>query len=435
MNLEMRNPLPVNPASEPLATPQSIAIGSPFKRVFYAVEAALLKLAGPAWESGRPPERWVVFGHAAVGDTLFLLPSWARLRQAYPKAHITYVSNPSAISRDLIPATGLFDEVLEIELRDDWSWRRSANERIQAGRFDAALFSLSAAVPYFQTALSRIPLRVGFRMEAAPVGAGTFWRLKRALVTGELSRRLLLNRSVMVSGEAENAVDRNLRLMGAIGLPAAVPENVPFPVTDAAKRYAYQALEPVRQGKLVAVHPGSASNPYFKIWHPEKLGRICRRIVEEGKGSCFLVGGSEDMPNAAAVCAAAGLEIPSFVGRCGLLETFAMISESDLFIGSDTGLAKAAIAQGVPCATIWGPTDPAELGAWKNPNRHLDIRTAVPCSPCVRLGMPFPKEPDGIDYRSCSHHDCLGRLDENEVWRRIAPEIFPSGYPAPEILK
>ncbi len=408
------------PAAPSLAAPESIAIGSPLKRAFYALEAILLRLAGPAAEDGRPPTRWVVFGHAAVGDTLFLLPAWTRLRRAYPKAHIAYVSNPSPISRELIPATGLFDEILEIELRDDWSWRRSANERIQKGRYDAALFSLSAVVPYFQPALAGIPLRAGFHMDAVPPGAGFFWRMKRALVTGELSRRLLFNRAAVVGGEAENAVARNLRLMGALGLPQSSPESVPFPVTDAAKRYAFQALEPLRTGKLVAIHPGSASNPYFKIWPPEKLGRLCRRLIEEAKVSCVLVGGAEDMPNAAAVCAAAGREIPSFVGRCGLLETFALISECDLFIGSDTGLAKAAIAQGVPSATLWGPTDPVELGAWKNPHRHLDLRSGISCSPCVRLGMPYPKTPGGLDYRTCSHHDCLNKLPEPDLWCQVS---------------
>ena len=106
------------------------------------------------------------------------------------------------------------------------------------------------------------------------------------------------------------------------------------------------------------------------------------------------------------------------VGKTSLLEAYAVIESCDLFLNSDSGLAVAAMALGIPTATIWGPVDPLEFGPAWQVERHLAVRREIACSPCARFGMA--KEGRGVlNYRVCGHHDCLRRLDVDAVFRAL----------------
>lgn len=365
-----------------------------------------------------------MLGYAAVGDAVFFLPVLAGLRRLYPESRVTFLANPSPVSRELVPASGLADEV---ELAE-WEGageadRRRVNARLLEGGFDGVLLSLSSPAHFFRETLAAARLRVGHCVRlSAPEhlgpAAGAAWLAKRALVTGELSRRLLLNRKVRVGPGPENAVNRNLRLLSALGAgPAAGLDGPLLPVPEGARAFAAKALGERPRHVLVGVHLGSPENPYWKIWPAERWGRVCRRLRDELGAEPFLVGGPEEARAVEAARAAAGYAIPSWAGRTRLVETFALIERCGLFLSNDTGLAKAAMAMRVRTLTVWGPTDPVELGAWE-PVGHRDVRLGIACSPCVRLGMP--RAIDGIDFTDCGHHRCLASLTEDEVFRAAA---------------
>lgn len=392
--------------------------------------------AGLGLSSSRPPDaggggpkRWLVLGYAAIGDAVFFLPVLDGLRRLYPQSRVTFLANPSAVTLELVPAAGLADSV---EL-SEWEGvsereRRRVNDKLVEQGFDAVLLSLSSPAHFFREAVAGASLRVGHcRLLAAPGGLGPAarlaWSAKRALVTGEYARRLLLNRKVWVGPGPENALRRNLRLLEALGAgPAAGLPGPVLPIPEGARRFAAQALGSKPKHVLVGVHLGPPDNHYGKMWPPERLGAVCRRLRDEAGAEPFFVGGPEEARVVEAGRRAAGWEVPSWVGRCRLVETFALIERCALFLSNDTGLAKAAMALRVPTVTVWGPTDPVELGAWQ-PGRDRDVRLGIPCSPCVRLGMPFAKA--GIDYTDCGHRRCLAHLGEDDVFRAALKAFRP----------
>lgn len=374
----------------------------------------------------RPPpaqpfalNRILILGYAAIGDMLFFLPVIEGLKRGFPKARLTFLANESPVSRELLPATGLIDDFWSC----DWEGpeagrqRRLINQRIARERFDAAVLTLSSPAHYFQEGLRRIPLRAGHLRPLEPQGFLKAWpRLRRALVTGEISRRLLLNATARVGVGAEYALERNLRLLEALGLPIPSPAPKPaIPLSAETKRWAKESLAGLVPGKKIAVHLGPSRNQYHKMWDAERFGLLCARLAAAFPVEFVLVGSSEEQESVALARRAHPLP-HSWVGRCSLLETFALIQACDLFLGNDTGLAKASMALGVPTTTLWGPTDPAEVGAPWDPEKHLDIRTGIACSPCVRLGMA--KE-DALNYLVCGHHDCLGGLDVEPAFRAV----------------
>ncbi|MBI5881664.1 MAG: glycosyltransferase family 9 protein [Elusimicrobia bacterium] len=362
-----------------------------------------------------------MLGYAAVGDAIFFLPVLAGLRRLYPESRVTFLANPSPVSLELIPASGLADDVELARWEGvDEAERRRVNARLLDRGFDGVLLSLSSPAHFFRETLAAARVRVGHCVRLCPPDrlgavARSLWLAKRALVTGEVSRRLLLNRKVRVGPGPENAVRRNLRLLEALGAgPTEGFAGPELPIPAGARAFAAQALKDRPRHALVGVHLGAPDNPYHKIWPAERFGAVCRRLRDEAGAEPFFVGGPEEAKAVAAARAAAGFEIPSWAGRCRLVETFALLERCGLFLSNDTGLAKAAMALRVPTLTLWGPTDPVELGAWE-PVGHRDLRSSIPCSPCVRLGMPRGRK--GIDYTDCVHHRCLGELGEGEVFQ------------------
>ena len=97
------------------------------------------------------------------------------------------------------------------------------------------------------------------------------------------------------------------------------------------------------------------------------------------------------------------------VGKAGLLESFAAIRRCDLFLSSDTGLSKAAMAMRVPTVSVWGPTSRMDNGALWDRELHTEVSLGLACAPCVHMALRC--ECTGIiNFSNCGHHDCLERL-------------------------
>ena len=188
-----------------------------------------LRLLGEAlWQSVRRPaqavapsevRRILVLGYGAVGDIIFFLPALQGLRQGFPGARIVFLANRYMTTEELLPASGLADDIW----LHDWEGpqalaeRAGINERIARAGFDLAVLTLSSPAHYFRRGLEAIPLRAGHLRASDPL---PLWaRLKKMLVIGEFSRRALLNRKAWIAAGTEHAVPRNLRLLDALGLP------------------------------------------------------------------------------------------------------------------------------------------------------------------------------------------------------------------------
>jgi ADP-heptose:LPS heptosyltransferase len=238
--------------------------------------------------------------------------------------------------------------------------------------------------------------------------SGWYRHLRRLIITGELARRALLNRKVWISLKSEHAVRRNLRLLSALDIPLPPAERPPLlPVAEnsASVSRAFEGFEPAK--KKVALHLGPPNNQYHKIWAPERFGRLCCALARLCPVEILAVGTSDELDSVETARA----EYPalrSWVGKSSLLETFAIIKRCDLFISNDTGMAKAAMALGVPTITLMGLSDPEEVGIIWDKDKHLEIRTGISCSPCARLGMA---KFGGLNYLNCGHHDCLQKLE------------------------
>jgi ADP-heptose:LPS heptosyltransferase len=378
----------------------------PFDLLAAAAAAAPLRarrtLSLPA---PRPIARLLILGYGAIGDTIFFLPVLEALRRALPRARLTWVSNPAPVAKELIPATGLVDDV--------WLWdfegeagRRGRGEieaRVRAADFDAAVLTLSTPAHYFQRALSRVPVVAAHRFPGLP--------LKRRLIMGDPSRAALGGRAATVLG-AEHTVRRNLRLLEALGVAPGPTARPRLPVGDKERARADELLGPL-DGPLIGVHVGPPSSYNFRGWAPERFGALLAQLSRAWPGARFaLIGGPEEASSTERARSALPSVLLDLAGRASLLETFALIERCALFLSCDTGLSKASMALGVPTATLWGPSSPVESGAYWDEHRHLDLSTGISCSPCSFSGMPR----DGrLTYLTCGTHACMTEMSADWV--------------------
>lgn len=281
----------------------------------------------------RPIERILILGYAAIGDLIFFLPALQAVRLGYPEAKITWVANSYPTTTELLPALGLVDEIV---IHD---WEAPGAVAPELPPQDLALLTLSSPAHYFRRALAAAPLAVGHVRR----GLG----LKTSLVVGEPARRALLNRPVPIADAGRHAVLRNMDLVEAVGLPRPGLSRPKLPV----------AAAPVK-GR-VGIHLAGGPDQYGKLWPEEKFRALAARFSDV----VFVEAGKQ-----------------------GLLDAFKLIGGCSVFVSCDTGPAKAAMALGVPTVTLWGPTDPAELGAVWDKEKHVDL-VSPGVAPTVRLGM------------------------------------------------
>ena len=141
-----------------------------------------------------------------------------------------------------------------------------------------------------------------------------------------------------------------------------------------------------------------------KDWPPAGFAEVGRRLCAEYGARIRILGGPADAPSGQALAAAIGPSALNDCGRFALPETLAVIAESDLFVGVDSGPLHWADALGIPLVAVYGATDPVRTGPFHHPESVV-VAEGLPCRPCHK--------------RECARGDlaCLATLPPGAVYR------------------
>lgn len=178
-------------------------------------------------------------------------------------------------------------------------------------------------------------------------------------------------------------------------------------VGQAAQQQARSRLEQLKVGPKYAVLAAFTTRPQ-KHWIESHWADLAAGLLKQGL-TPLLLGGPGDR-EAAQRIAASHSAIVNLVGQFKLDETVAVINDSSLLVGVDTGLTHMAIALAIPTVALFGSTTPYLSGP--------DARTQVlyeqlACSPCNRKPT--------CDGR----FDCMRQLDVARVLK-AATEVQPT---------
>jgi heptosyltransferase-2 len=315
-----------------------------------------------------------------LGDTVMAVPVLASLRSAWPEARVL-AAGPWA---SLLAGQGLADVLLTYPRA--WSGRLRAADAVPSPRADLAIIlpnSFEAALTAWYWGARR---RVGF------AGGGRSWMLTDAVARDGVLRHQVDEYLMLVERAGVEVVTRE---------PALTP-----PAPDAPERAEVRRLldgidAVSSRGQRVGIHLGAAYGP-AKLWPAARVAGLGCLLAERGH-TPILLGAPSDTDMAETIVAQA--PVASLVGRDRPALLPALLTELDVIVSGDTGVAHLAAALGVRVVTLFGPTDP-RLSAPRG--RTTVLTHPVPCAPCF--------------YRTCPiEHPCLDGISPERVYAELVP--------------
>ncbi len=344
------------------------------------------------------PFRLLVRGVNWLGDAVMTTPALQRLREHFPRAHITLLTHQKLA--EVWQAQPSLDAVITFaQSESPWSIAR----RLRQERFQTALIFPNSPRSAFEAWAARIPSRIGY---ACPWRS---WSLTLAVqdrpqriamrkLTGREVRRLCRAGGKPGAGSPPNppgAIHQTrdyLHLAAALGAnPEPLPPRLalaPEEVRAASMKFGLHAAGPM----FVGLNPGAEYGP-AKRWPVQRFAAVAREIGPL-LGCAFLIfGGRSDLTIAQEL--EAGLSIASvpvlnLAGRTSLRELCALLKLCRVLLTNDTGPMHAAAALGTPVVVPFGSTSPELTGPGTPGGQHQRLlKSSAPCSPCFRRTCPI----------------------------------------------
>lgn len=328
------------------------------------------------------PDRILVIKLRYIGDVVLSLPVVLRLRDAYPKAHVTMLVN--AGTESIVQGHPAVDEVLVVEranLGRQWHLIRELRRR----HFDLAIDLTDGDRSAILSWLSGAYQRIGYNSESR-------WRGR------------LYNHIVSVDAQGMHMIRYHLASTEALGLTGRAPAPS-IPIVPEAKIAAGRLLREANidaKRPIVCLHPGARW--WFKAWPTERFALLADRIQTHSNAQALFVGGGQDRPAGEKIAAAMSTPHHTVVGKTTLPELAAVFTSATLVISNDNGPMHMAAAVGAAVIGLFGPSDPAVWGPWGE--RHVT----------------FYKH---LDCRACFHPDCF-RGEDNCMRRITVEEVWPA---------
>lgn len=194
---------------------------------------------------------------------------------------------------------------------------------------------------------------------------------------------------------ALHEVERHLRLLEHLGLPAGAPRHLEWPLTAEEEGEA-TALD-LAPGSYAVLHPGATSPS--RLWPAERFAAVAEGLAAAGL-RVVLGGVPSEAPLTAAVRDACRADVVDLTGRTSLGAYAALLRDAAVVVANDTGTAHLSAAVGGRVVTVFLSGDPVR---WRHaPHLQAVVREDVGCSPCPHLVCP-------IDHR------CATRVSPQRV--------------------
>ncbi len=325
-------------------------------------------------------ERLLIFRFGQIGDTVAALPSLWLLRDHFPRAEFTLLSEIPRQGNQLPP-----EKVLPSR------WPVQAFLKYRGGSSLSSLMSLARVI--FLLRWKRFDavayLAPTIRTPRQRKRDALFFRLggiKRAFgfegFPDDPYPRSADGALVPVVSEAEAL----LRRLALSGLPKVEAGDGRMDLRITAGEHAVAERWWINHdGPLVAPQGWFAictgSKWTSKQWPLERYLEVGRRLKEEHGLLPVVVGGAEDRDTAGKLIAAWGGGLCA-AGDLSVRESAALLSGAAFYLGNDTGTMHLAAAVGRPCVAIFSALD--WPGRWAPYGHgHHTFRTEVPCSGCL----------------------------------------------------
>jgi len=287
-------------------------------------------------------------------------PSITALREAFPKAFISYVVEEPY--KELVEGNQSLDKVIFLKKKQKIKDFFKLTRQIRKEKYDIALDFHGGPRASLITLLSGAKLKLGYRIKYRNFIYDI--KIARGAESGHL-----------------HSVENHLNLVKALGVSIAVPPSLSFPQARAAeveKEKKFIERYQLEGNKIITIHI-SAGNE-FRDWGVDNLVRLSELLAQKPGIQIILVGASQDLKAEEEILKKSKTRLYSLVGQLNLRELREFIRQSSLFVGPDSGPMHIAATTSTPIVALFGPTLPAHFSPWKA-NAFL-IEKDFDCRPC-----------------------------------------------------
>jgi lipopolysaccharide heptosyltransferase I len=338
---------------------------------------------------------------SSLGDVIHTLPALTALRRHRPEAHLTWLVEPAAA--EVLHDHPALNRVLILPRP---AWR----ELLRAGRAGALAREVRAFLRALRDTtydlvldfqgLAKSALWVAAARAARKVGPGP-GRRRNELAWWAYTER------VPLPDPGAHAVERNLALLDALGLPRLpVRYDLPIPAAHAREANGLLAELGLAPGAAFVAAAPQTRWP-TKNWTAAGFAGVADELQRRGLPVVF-TGAPADRTALDAIAAAMHTPMRRVDGRTALRTLAAVFQRARAVLATDTGPMHLAVAVGTPVVALFGPTDPGYTGPY-GPG-HGVLRHPVPCSPCFKKTCRT---------RVVEPHACMTRISVPEVVQAV----------------
>ena len=313
----------------------------------------------------------------AIGDVIHVLPSFAALRRALPDAHIGWVVEDRAA--DLLRGLPGLD-TLHVVPRRAWKkegrslWGKAKDilmlrREMRDQAYDYAIDFQGLTKSGIWGWLSGAAKRIGYGDE-----------------DGREFNKWFTNQKIIPNGNATHVIDRNAALLKPLGIESI---NQDFPMAwDADDETTADSClsDTAGKGPVAVLNPGAGWET--KRWSPEQFGALGQALIQEDGYRVIVVWAGDAEKTMAETIVKLSGDGATLARPTSLRELAALLSKTQLFVGSDTGPMHIAVGLGVPTVALYGAADPKRNGPYGEQTRVVNAN--VECSPCWKVrGCPY----------------------------------------------
>jgi len=324
----------------------------------------------------------------ALGDVVHAMPVVAALRRQWPEARIDWLVDPRYV--DVVQMVNGLNRAIPFDPRLLMVGRERGDALATIGglrheRYDVVLDLQGLVKSAAAARMAGGQQTIGFARAHLREPAARFFYTRTADVPAGI-----------------HIVEKNLALLTAIDVKPAEPEfalNLPrSPLVDGVM---------VRFGPdgYVAINPGAAWPN--KRWPPERFGQIAARIRDAYRLRTIVVWGPGEQSLAESVVATSN-GAAEIAPATEIVELFGIFRGARLAVAGDTGPLHIAAAVGTPVVGLFGPTDPARNGPWRDDDISVSRVEQCECHYERRCRRPDP---------------CIDDISVDEVMKAVVSRL------------
>jgi len=282
----------------------------------------------------------------ALGDIVMSTSAIAAVRQNYPNAKITILSNN--LMAQILPEGYLYDELITIKTKGN--------------RVDEPF--LNQLKLFYQLRKRKFDLAINLR-----------WTSERGAVIAYLSGAkyrvssgpknvmgLYTNKAEAPAGRYHE-IHRNLDIAKAIGVE--VLDEIPvIHISNEEQKIAdvFFTQNGLSDSNTICIHPG-ASRP-IRAWIPDRFREIIKLLIDKFDAKIIITWGADEENLARGIANGFGQNVIVSERTKTIGELAAVIRKSKLFFSNCTGPMNVAVAVRTPVVALLGSSDPTDWGAY-----------------------------------------------------------------------